>query len=81
MPCRMSLGGDFCVLFFMRICRPASAWRDGSQVRELEHLFPLRMHGRYGLAAGTAGFPSHSIGRITWSNLVEAEDDLVGQYF
>jgi hypothetical protein len=43
--------------------------------------FRLRVHGRYGLTAGTAAFPGHSISRITCSNLVEADDDFDRQYF
>jgi hypothetical protein len=45
-----------------------------------QDLFRLRMHGRYELTAGTAGFPSHSISRITCANLVEADDDFDRKY-
>jgi len=46
-----------------------------------QDLFRHRMHGRYDLTAGTAGFPGHSISRITCSNLVEADDDFDREYF
>ena len=43
--------------------------------------FHLPMHGPHEPAAGTEDSSELFLGRITWRNLVSADDDFVRQYF